>query len=276
MEKENFTKIDAYLNNQLSPQEKAAFESAMNQDASLQKEVKVYQLERKATQILLKNNFRDKIKKSRAVSSVSWDSIMEAEEGTETQQAAKVVKIRSLRRILSLAASVLVLVLAGSVWWSNSQFSNKQLVNEGYFEAASAGNKSGGDAVNPIFQGGLQAFFVNKDYTQAIAQFSAIPTTDLDYLAAQYYLGHSQLQQKEFTAAIDAFEKILQAPSIPSFINKGEVTWNQLLAYVGSGDTGANFQQKLTDLSTNGQPPFQQKAKELQAQLGSFWRKLVL
>ena len=61
MEKNNFTKIDAYLNNELSAEEKTTFEKAMQQDTALQKEVKVYQLERKAAKALLKNNFREKV-----------------------------------------------------------------------------------------------------------------------------------------------------------------------------------------------------------------------
>ena len=274
MEKDNFTKIDLYLADQLPASEKSAFELAMNQNAALKKEVQIHRLERRATRTLLKNNFREKIKKNRAASTISWDSITD-ESSAAAPKEVKVFKMRPLKRILSMAAAGLVFILAGSIWWSNTQFSNERLAEEGYYQAASAGNKSRGNEADPIFQGGLQAYFVNKDYVQAIQQFSAIPITDGNYLAAQYYLGHSQLQAEQFSAAIAAFEKVLQAPIIPPFMTKEEVTWNQLMAYMGIGDTGTVFQQKLNNLITSGQPPFQQKAKNLQAQLGSFWRNFV-
>ncbi len=57
-----FSKIDDYLDGKLNDADLIAFESAMKSDKALENEVNVYKLEKKATQLLVENDLRQKMK----------------------------------------------------------------------------------------------------------------------------------------------------------------------------------------------------------------------
>ncbi len=274
--KDFFTQIDAYLDEELSAEERTEFESALAQDVQLQEELNTHRLEREAVLLMLQQDFKTKIKTWRAEESQESTSTTQAEAPKE----AKVVDLQkktpakrvSLIRRLSIAASLLLLIGFGASIWNGQNYSNSALADNYYMLADTGGDKGGTASVEADFQTGLTAFVNEKNYTRAIAAFEKIPTNSPQYIEAQYYLGHAFYQSKNYNEAAKKFEMVLSNDSLPAFLNRTKIEWNQILALLAAGQTDATFEQKLNKIATDGQAPFKQKAQELQTEMNSIWR----
>ena len=144
-------KIDTYIAGKMPPEERTTFEQQMKTDVALEQEVKAHVAEREAIKLLLQEDFKQSI--------AQWRS-----EGVAEKEEAKVVTMkparsRSFRRVLTLAASFLVLVVAGLGFFAQSNYSDQALINANYLTADSAGDKSGAEEVNPLIEQGKQAYF---------------------------------------------------------------------------------------------------------------------
>ncbi len=268
MENRNYTnKIDALLNGKLSASDRTAFREEVAKDATLEQEVKEHVLEREAIKLLLKEDYKAQIKAWRAEESAATtqSTAHTAKERTLKPQA----RSRSLRSILSAAASILLLVVGG-FWFANTSYSNSTLIEDIYIAANTPGDKSGETQLEENLQNGLNAF-VNEDYDTAIRSFRATGNT----IDANYYLGHSHFKLEEYAEAIGYFNKVLTVDALPAYINRNQLEYNRLLAQVGAEDTGSAFQQNLDQLIQNGQPPYNQKAQILKDKMGSFWRNFT-
>lgn len=274
--KDFFTQIDAYLDEELSAEERTEFESALAQDVQLQEELNTHRLEREAVLLMLQQDFKTKIKTWRAEESQESTSTTQAEAPKE----AKVVDLQkktpakrvSLIRRLSIAASLLLLIGFGASIWNGQNYSNSALADNYYMLADTGGDKGGTASVEADFQTGLTAFVNEKNYTRAIAAFEKIPTNSPQYIEAQYYLGHAFYLSKNYNEAAKKFEMVLSNDSLPAFLNRNKIEWNQILALLAAGQTDATFEQKLNKIATDGQAPFKQKAQELQTEMNSIWR----
>lgn len=302
----NIEKIEAYVANRLGKAERAEFEDEIVRDSDLEMEVQRYALEREAIKIMLQDEYKSKIKGWLAGASEeqtdvdtvttpvpdlpSTDNIPQEdtpviklepkkEETTKTTSTtpsgeAKTVKMTGLRRVLSIAASVLVLVFAGAYYYASNQYSGTSIVNGNYLLADSAGDKSGENTTTRTFSNGLQAFFATQ-YDLAKNEFLKIENSSSEYASAQYYLGHIALQQNDFANAERMFSNLLNINELPSFINRDKLRYNRLLAMAGYGNVGEVFQQEVADLSRNGSAPFNKKAIELKKKTDSFWYGVI-
>ena len=185
---------------------------------------------------------------------------------------AKVRQLNPLRRILSIAASVLALITAGTFWYANSNFSKPALSASNYMVADIPGTMGGDNQLTATFQKGLNTFWVKKDGAAAKADFAQITVDSPEYLEAQYFLGHIAFQEKDFIAAIDRYQTVLAEKNLPSYINRDKLTWNLLLARLGAGE---NIQTDLEQLIQDTNNPLNGQAKDLKKQLGGFWSKLT-
>ncbi|MFK7936521.1 MAG: hypothetical protein AB8G22_23605 [Saprospiraceae bacterium] len=309
----NTEKIEAYVANRLNEADRATFEDEMVRDSGLELEVQNHALEREAIKLMLQDEYKNKIKgwlASASDETTVTETATEVEEietttptppptedipptdvpviklephGERTneettsstpQREAKVVKMGGLRRVLSLAASVLLLVFAGSYFYASNQFASESIIGEGYLTAESAGDRSGEVTTSREFSNGLQAYFAGE-FDLAQAQLEGIAAGSADYAAAQYYLGHIALQEKNYQSANQIFGSLLGSQNLPNFINRDKLRYNRLLAMVGYGNTGDEFESEVTALAKNGSAPFNTKAAELQAKTQSFWYGLI-
>ncbi len=267
-------KIDDYLSGALAADELAAFEKELASNTTLAEQVQIHQLERETALLFLEQDMKANIQKWRT------EGVTDT---SETKQEAKVVALGEqnpqrtigIRRILSIAASVLVLVGAGIAFWANQNYTNDSLAMEYYLPADAQGNRSGANLNDATFNTGLTAFFVDKDYVKAKEVFSKITNDEAQYVEAQYYLGHISTQLGEYTAAISYFDEVLAADNLPAFLNRDKINWNQLLAKLGTGQMDTKFKEQLDTLIQTGKAPFNQKAKALHQQLNSPLRKIV-
>ena len=271
MEKDFTQRIDAYLDNELSPKEIASFEADLQTDTDLAAAFKVHKAEREAVLLMLKKDYKNQIKE--------WRNNASDEEG----ELVKVVnipkkettKVRPLRRILSIAASILVLLTAGSVFFGNSNYSNSALGENWYMNADTGGDKGSESSIDAAYNEGLNAFFKEKNYQKSIAAFSKVNAQSESYIDAQYYLAHANYATENYVAAIKYYNTILKATELPVYINRDKVRWNRLMAMLENNQVDDNFYKELDAVAQNGQVPFNQKAMDLKTQLGSFWRNFA-
>lgn len=267
----NYTeKIEAFINQQMSAEEKAAFKAAYKSDPVLEEALKLKILERETVQLLSEQSWRANIKQ--------WNTDINGQAHQTNSPAivppVKTSKVRSLRGILSIAASILLLVSLGLGWWINANFSNTGLISGQYLSAAIAGDKGGSNTFDTQYEQGVTAF-TKTDYATTVQLLESLPIDNPNYIAAQYYLGHSYYLQKQYTAAIPAFQSVLAQNALPAFINRDKLKWNLALAYVANKQTNSNeLNQLLQELSTQGVAPYNQKAKDLKNDLNSFWRTM--
>ncbi len=262
----NSERIDALLNGKLSTTERAAFQEEMAKDANLEQDVKTHTLEREAIKLLLKEDYKAQIKAWRTEGSATTTLPSSAKERTLQPKA----RTRSLRPMLSAAASILLLLVAG-FWFSNANYSGNAIASDAYTEAGSITDRSGNVQLDKNVQQGLQAYFSEQDYDGAIRSFEQAGNS----VDANYYLGHSHFKLKQYGEAVSYFNQVLAATTLPSYINRSQLEYNRLLAQIGAGDTGSTFEQNLAQLIQNGQPPFNTKAQALKDKMGSFWRNLA-
>lgn len=269
MENRNFTeKIDKLLQGSMDAAERTDFEREVAQDAELKQEVKAHILEREAIKLMLQEDYKAKIQawRSEAASTNTAAPVVEAKQRILQPRT----RMRSLRPILSAAASLLLLLVAGS-WFANNNYSDRAMISEAYLGASDPSDKSGETVLENNLQQGLQAFFVNEDYAQAASFFENIA----DPVAKNYYLGHAYLKLEDYAKSVAAFDAVLSNSTLPSYIDRTKLEYNRLLAKFGSGDDNAAFQQELDAYIQSARPPYKQKAEELKAKSGSFWRGLV-
>lgn len=286
----NTENIDAYLANLMDAGQRAEFEDQMAADTNLEQEVKKYALERETVKLLLKEEYRQKVKgwlneeakeELATSSTTATGSSNIPQENTpiiklepQKEDTAKVVPMKGLRRILSIAASILVLVFAATYYFASGTYSSAAIIDSSYLMADSPGDRSGDTAGSAALIAALQTYFA-EDYQSAKTQFAQISINEPDYLAAQYYLGHTSLKLKDYSAASNAFSSLLESTNLPSFINKDKLSYNHLLAMMGEGNTGNRFQEDLQNLIDNGSPSFSQKAQVLKDKTTSFWFKML-
>ena len=273
----NLDLITKYLDGELSEQEKQTFKDSLK-DADFLEETAFYKdmtsviQEDGATQqaALLNDIDITKINQDIRASLVAQNERLKQKESG--QQTVTVRRLNPMRRILSIAASVLVLVTAGSFWYANSHFSPVALSTNNYLTADIPGTMSGNNTIDATLQVGLNAFWVNKDLTTAKTVFAKIPSGSPEFTEAQYFLGHIAFQEKEYTSAIEKYQAVIISNPLPSYINRDKLTWNVLLARMGAGE---NIDADLNQILENEEHVLYAQAKQLQAQRSGFWGRLV-
>jgi len=176
---------------------------------------------------------------------------------------AKVRQIRPMRRILAIAASILVLVVAGTLWFLNRSPSATLLAEQNYIVADLPGTMGGGVAEDEVFQQALNVFAA-EDWQVAQTALEEIPSTSAKYSEAQYFLGHIHFQQENFETAISNYQTALAAENLPNYINRDKLNWNLLLAKLGAGE---NIGDELDELIETANPPIDRMARELKEEL---------
>ena len=188
------------------------------------------------------------------------------------QPTATIRRLNPMRRILSIAASVLVLVTTGAFWYANNNYSITALSVNNYLTADIPGTMSGNTNVDATLQEGLNFFWVTKDLAAAKTAFAKIPSGSPEFTEAQYFLGHIAFQEKEYALAIDKYQQVLASNQLPNYINRDKLTWNLLLAKMGAGE---NIEADLNQILQDTGHPLHQQAQQLNQQRSGFWSKLV-
>lgn len=104
-----YHKIEAYLDNSLPAAEHEAFEREIARDPELAQQVELQRFERDAMEVLVEEDLRDDI--------AGWKKDM-LQVYVDKNKEAQRIKMKTRRnRFLAIAASFLVILAAGALWW---------------------------------------------------------------------------------------------------------------------------------------------------------------
>lgn len=262
-------KIDNFVRGLMSDLEREEFNQEVEQDDALKAEVEFHQ------------DVASIVRKRKALQLVTAELEADhffSEAKPEEQSEAKVVNLSkrrsgSIRRYLAYAASLLVLVVAG-LGFINTQYSNSGLTT---FDANNLASNSmrtvTSDTNADPFKEGIQAM-EQKDFAQAITFFEAIPEDSENYTSALLYLATAQYEAENYEDAITSAETLLAQES-KSATMRFDAEWLFVQSKLAQGELDTAFETQLEAIATNDSHDYQMEAQELQAQLNSFWRKLV-
>lgn len=269
----NLDLITKHLDGELSGQEKQTFEKSLQQ-ADFAEEVAFYKEMVSVVQETGESEEEDFLKDidlTNINSDIRADLVVQNERLKNreiSQPKATVRRLYPMRRMLSIAASILVLVAVGTFWYANTTYSTTALSATHYLTADIPGTMGGNDGVDANLQEGLNAFWVKKDLAAAKTAFAKISTESKEYTEAQYFLGHIAFQEKNYSVAKEKYQQVLATNSLPNYINRDKLNWNLLLARLGNGENIAGDLQQILD---NENHPLYIQAKALQAQMDGFW-----
>jgi len=178
-----------------------------------------------------------------------------------------------MRRLLAVAASVLVLLVAGSIWFANANYSRTSIAANQY-ELPMPNSEMGVVEKESPFKKGRVAFF-NKQYKESIRLLEGIPSDSEKFTEAQYLLAHAHFNQKSYEKAAGLFTNVKsnldQLPMIYREIN--QINWYLILSKLGAGHDETETRALLKVLKEN--PAYKPKAEALEKALDSGWHHLV-
>lgn len=255
--KNNNRKIVPYLRGELRNQEKAAFEQDLQKDTSFKQEVEFYQDLSKV---------------------VNWKGAMEEAQEELSGQQHTPAKVRTLgmRRLLSYAASFLVLLTCGTLWFANTNYSDTALANLNESKLNlynSSNNRTVENQQTQTRQEGITALEEHR-YTDAIQFFDAIATENPSDFSAQLSSAYAAYKAGNYSIAEETAAKMAKQTQDKLVQQKAEwLIVQSKLAYQGQDENLSTFLQKIVRDDTH---LFQKEAKKLEIKRNSFWRKFLL
>ncbi|MEO6037371.1 MAG: hypothetical protein ABIQ93_03090 [Saprospiraceae bacterium] len=246
-------RIEQYETGVLPAADRAAFESELGHNAELREALALFRQANEVVEQGIENSLREELQ--------SWNV------AAERPMTVTRSNLRSTWLRLAAAASIALLMGWFGYHWAHSQYSD-QAIFAGQYEKPTDSTIRGHGAERPL-QPGFDAL-AEGNLPLASAFFSSIPTGDEYYAEAQYYLGHTALQQRQYAAAITAFGHTADRPA-SKFREKA--AWNRVLAYLAAGRTEEPvFQTYLGQIAADPAHSYQAQAQDLQKKLHSFWR----
>lgn len=263
-----FDAIEKYFEGQMSATEAATFEAEMAKNPALKATVENYQIADEAIEVLIESSLRAELKDLRQAGQQTEIT----DTSQTTKKEAKVINMRPWIRNLSIAASVALLVGFFTFQYMDNQYSNEQLMQANYGEV----NFSTLRGVNPDNVDNAQlvleeatAAWEAENYERVIELVQGIPMTDDYYAKAQYMLGHSLYQQGDYKNATIAFDSTV-AQEDEKYTDNAQ--WYAILSAIGADEAMSSIQERLEAIISDTGHGFEQQARDLRQDLGSFWR----
>ena len=297
--------IIQYLQGQLSPEEQQAFEQALDQQASLQAQVRemedvlllqkiedyladeLPQKEKQAFEQQVKENpdLENKIESVKRadqflddwlqadilddVERIAQSQIDPSEEISQASPTAPKSWRISLRN-WGIAASLLFLSAFGYYsLYLPSQYSNQAIVEAVYEVYPGQGNllsTSPTDSVGSFYR--AMVLYDQSKYDQAIIGLQQIPMSDPSYWSAQLYLGNALLAGQNPGAAIPVLTRTAKQAAF-----QDQSLWYLALAQLQDGQEAAASQSLDQLLSITQDNFYRKKAQQVKERMEHFSRK---
>jgi len=242
----HFERITAYLEGTLNKVQKKQFEADLESDKDLKSEYDAYLASEQALDILAYQQLEKQT----------------AQLNKEEQKSPTPNKRFSLLR---MAASILFLILAGIVIFSNFSYSDNKLATK-FYEVPNLSTTRGTATNEEVFTKAVKAFY-DKDYTSVVNLLQTVPTTEKTD-AISHLLGHAFINLQQAQNAANEFSKLTDQTD-------EEVRWNKIIIHIQSGDID-QAKKELIYFLKNTSSDYHQDAQQLQEELNSFWRKFCL
>jgi tetratricopeptide (TPR) repeat protein len=238
-EEKDIDLIEAYLRGTLDEQALAAFQKRREDDPEFDREVIDYSQIINRIRSTHEQDFMNKLR--------HWDSEI------ENRQEAKVIPFR---RIFLIAASVLLLAIAGLYVFRNSQSDHEQLFQE-YFQPYEnvISERSG---KNDNQQKGME-LYDQKKYEEAIVLLKLAIMEDSDNASLKSYLGIAYLAAGHAQEAKTTFDAIVKNDRS---LFKEVAEWNLAMTYLKLDDE-ASMKRTLEGIIQQKDHLYYQQAKDL-------------
>jgi len=258
---QQFDTIEAYLAGELTGSVLADFEQQIKADTTLAALVDEHRTAHDAIEVLIESDLRKELNLLREeVSTKATKVVQMPATAAPATNTSGTIKRRSLFPILAAAASVILLI-----GFFGSQFnSSNNILDEHFptFQMPEANRSGEATDVHPFAKG--FAAYNAGNHENAISFFNSISSEDKRYNEAQFYLGHSYQQNKNYTAANTAFGKVAASKDL-RYMDKAE--WYQLGALLGNKQQDATFKSLLNKMIDDKSHSFHQQAQKLNADL---------
>lgn len=257
-------RIEQYETGAMSAAERDAFEAELASNTELQQVYAHYQQANEVVEQRIENSLRSQLQGWAAESE-------EAPRTTAKKVDGKGVFLSANWARLAAAASVALLIGWFGWQWAGNHYSDQALFAGHYEKPVGAAFRNGTNVAHPL-QPGFDALEAGN-LERAATFFSSIPIGDERYAEAQYYLGHTALQQQQYVAALAAFQHCAAGADL-RFKEKAE--WNALLTAVAAGRTSDQaFTTALDRMIQNTGHSYNTQAIALKKQLESGWRSIA-
>lgn len=233
--------IEAYLNDLLSQEERAAFERRINTDAAFADEVALQRETRDLLEVYSQVDYKTKLK--------AIDEKMVAE------KSAKVIPFGQYRKIWSVAAVILALI--ASVYIFQAVNSPNFVSVDDYFSPYQDRITLKGSAdLDTNLQEAMNAYN-QKSWSMALPLFEKILKAQPDHIDAQFYYGISLLGNGEAEKSI---KQLLPVSKSLKYGSPG--SWYLALAYLKAGK-GDLAKPLLSKMAQNEGSPYQKNSMAL-------------
>ncbi len=242
-------KIIAYLNNELTRQERKTFERQIREDAALRQEVKFY---RSLSKVVGWKAAMKEAHQEQGITAVANPDIRPA-------------KVRPLgfRQVLSLAASFLVLAVCGMMWFTNTptltnvavapNLKTKLNLNEGAWRSGETVE------ISPL-QEGFDDIDADR-FEEAIQFFQNITIEDELYDDAQLSSAYAAYKMEKYTRTIQYAREAISHSDEPVLHQKAE--WLIIKSKLANKEQDNAFNSLLQKIAKQDTHLFQNEAKIL-------------
>lgn len=250
-----FTKEDIprYTNGDMSPDEEAAFEKALQEDPELQELLTLQrEVEAGLQQHFGADEKREQLKATLQPLQQAYFNGQQAQPAIASRPPAKVVPFRKYLAIATRIAAVLVM---GLFLWNPSSDS----LYEKYASTRMEDQTERGTHTDSVLTAAVAAFN-SKDYVVAAVDLAEVVQTEPTNTYAAFYLGVALLQTDQIAQARTIFEQLIRGGSAFKY----DATFYQALSYLREHDkaTARDWLEKIP-----ADAPLYGKAKELMKKL---------
>lgn len=254
---ELYETIENYLHGKLPEAAHRAFAERLQQEPELRAEVEAFRL----SEAVIEEGIADRLRTDFA----AWDL------ETPQQQPARVVALRSVRRWVAVAASLLVLSFTFLQWRSTQQNYNSDTL-AAFYHNNDLGITRSGSTIDNELRPALAAI-QSENYPLAIQQLLTVSDTASFYPDARYLLADTYFRDGQYDESEAALAPLLAGPDV---LLKEKAEWLQVLIALKEGKKNdPEFQQRLNRISSDPNHSFQPSAAALQQTLAGFWVQWV-
>ena len=247
-----FDQLDAYHHGRLTGTERKALESRIQADPEWKEAWSLYRLSLAALELQQDEAVRKTLEKIQ-------------------QEKGRITPIN--RRLLAIAAAVILIVcMTGSWWYAWENYTNEALYQANYTAPAEMSpSRMGGQETAPTtLDRGLEAY-QNQQPVQAVEILETISPDNPDYEQARFALSQIFLQTGQAEKAIPYLSPLAGSAST-SLVAKAE--WYMALTLLQSGKS-KECVEWLQKIASDPAHPYQGKAAELLRKMENSWRKMV-
>jgi tetratricopeptide (TPR) repeat protein len=196
---------------------------------------------------------------SKALSDADQAYHANSDDSEGTIPLKKEEKTRTINwRVWGIAASIAILLGIGGIFMFGNKSEDPTALFSTYFDPAFAPSnfRSEADVLDSLYRKAFDAYNA-ANYSEAIPSFELIYQKDPNQATAGYYLGISQLANKNAEAAIPYFEKYVKQPN--SFQQQSR--WYLALCFLQKGES--NNAKPYLEMLSQSAGKYQEKAKEI-------------